>query len=663
MHRLRIIIFAGIFTAFITCKNPNKNLVVEDVLLEQLLDSYEIKYPLDTVLIKIDSLYYNGILKLSDSVQYHIYKLDKLLKSTKNDSTIIYHLNELNNIKISHPKLLNRCQLYSIGDGYVHISDYVTGATYYALASSRDESDKCSDTRFTYISAQLLYKSNNYRHALKLFKDTYDSTIKSVYDDFETRYFIQEQLSNIGLCYKNLKKYDSSLIFYKQCLDYIESQDDTTKGNNWLIAKGNLFQNTGDVYYQHRKHDSANFYYNKSLLTLSRIPKFQNEKDLTLLKKALNFSTGKSFDSAIHCINQIINPLRTIQTRHLYSEILYYLYTHQGNYKYAIKQLEIHHNITDSIFKESLAIKNANIRLLTEVKISQIRSDLQSKNDIQKSKNLYLLKILSSILSVSLLALIYYIIKLKKSISYRNELIAQINRATEKIHQSNNILAQQLHIKEKLLKSIAHDILNPISATYANVELIKLQTKDKQVTDNASKILDSLNKVISISKKLIERRGDKPNTPILLPSLINSCIQEIEPLAKSKQIKIIHKNTNCLNTHIDIPTTDVCRAIMNVINNSVKYSNRGSEIIITCRQTSNEIHLEIADSGIGIPVDLRKYLFTESERIQRSGTEGEQSNGIGLAASKNMLSSIGGDIIFRENNPAGSVFTIIFPMK
>ena len=104
------------------------------------------------------------------------------------------------------------------------------------------------------------------------------------------------------------------------------------------------------------------------------------------------------------------------------------------------------------------------------------------------------------------------------------------------------------------------------------------------------------------------------------------------------------------------------RAVINVIGNAIKYSEKGSQIIIQVFRVDHLACLAIADEGSGIDADELPRLFDRYHRQKRSEISGEYSTGLGLSFVKTVVEKHRGNIAVSSNPDLGSTFIIKFPL-
>jgi signal transduction histidine kinase len=98
--------------------------------------------------------------------------------------------------------------------------------------------------------------------------------------------------------------------------------------------------------------------------------------------------------------------------------------------------------------------------------------------------------------------------------------------------------------------------------------------------------------------------------------------------------------------------------LSNLIDNALKFTPHGGEVIIGSEQTPDSIQLWVLDTGIGIESAELPFIF---ERFYRGHQHAEQGSGLGLAIAKSLVEAQGGNILVESTLGKGSKFILIFP--
>src|SRR5258708_7538884 len=102
------------------------------------------------------------------------------------------------------------------------------------------------------------------------------------------------------------------------------------------------------------------------------------------------------------------------------------------------------------------------------------------------------------------------------------------------------------------------------------------------------------------------------------------------------------------------------QAVLNLVSNAMKYSDGAREIHATISESPWESRIEVADRGIGIPAEHRERIFERFYRVPQA-PHAVAGVGLGLTVVRGIMEQHGGRVELRDNQPSGSVFSLIFP--
>ena len=108
--------------------------------------------------------------------------------------------------------------------------------------------------------------------------------------------------------------------------------------------------------------------------------------------------------------------------------------------------------------------------------------------------------------------------------------------------------------------------------------------------------------------------------------------------------------------HVDEPFFK--NAIQNVLNNAIKFSHSGAEILISAIQENKRTTIEITDTGLGIPERFKKTIFEYKHKQSSKGTKGEKGAGIGLTVVKRIIDLHKGEIHIESVEGKGTKVSI-----
>lgn len=231
--------------------------------------------------------------------------------------------------------------------------------------------------------------------------------------------------------------------------------------------------------------------------------------------------------------------------------------------------------------------------------------------------------------------------------------------------------AETMKLRGALIANISHELRTPLSMIRLGAETLKRSTKltEKQRTEIEDAVLREVlhlshlvENVLDVAR--IQNRNTKALvfTPVRPRDLVTALIATYESWIRSKGFELSLQ----IEEAVDEQMWDrdaVSRALLNLIDNAVKYSGEHKVVFITLRQTADHVILEVRDEGIGIdPADL-PLIFDPYYRAQFSDTQTRRGAGLGLTLVQQIVASHGGKIEVESTPGAGSTFRLLFPRR
>ena len=212
------------------------------------------------------------------------------------------------------------------------------------------------------------------------------------------------------------------------------------------------------------------------------------------------------------------------------------------------------------------------------------------------------------------------------------------------------------------------ELRTPVSVIRANSETLidsalddKKQAKvfAKAILHNAERLTDMVSSLLDLSR--IEYGELKLNfQEINLNLFIENYTQSIASLAKKKDINILCKLQHKGSVNADAQAIE--RIMNNLIDNAIKYSNKGSDItILTSNEDDNYIKVMVEDNGEGISNEDKDHIFSRFYRTASARATENQGSGLGLAIVKHLVNSLNGEVGIESKPQKGSVFWFTLP--
>jgi len=249
-------------------------------------------------------------------------------------------------------------------------------------------------------------------------------------------------------------------------------------------------------------------------------------------------------------------------------------------------------------------------------------------------------------------------------------LIVQFNISQLKKHEIEQERAllkeRELGVmKSRFVSMASHEFRTPLSAILSSTSLIEKYEKEEQqdkrlrhterIKSSVNNLTNILNDFLSFDK-LSSGNINVTVEEFDLLEAIESALDEIQVLKKKGQEFVVVKES--LGS-IESDPKLLKNVVINLVSNAIKYSKDDSEIEIKVFEEKEMIHIEVKDSGIGIPEDEQKKMF---QRFFRAGNVSNiQGTGLGLNIVKKYVELLKGDITFESKLNVGSTFIVTLP--
>ena len=223
----------------------------------------------------------------------------------------------------------------------------------------------------------------------------------------------------------------------------------------------------------------------------------------------------------------------------------------------------------------------------------------------------------------------------------------------------------------EFVANASHELLTPLTSIQGYAET--LLTNKKLTVDTQQEFIQTIynetQRMSRLSRALLEQaKLDIFENPqklkiesLHLPELIEKIIDTFEFSLQSKHLSLtqeIPADLPILNTNSD----RFKQILSNLLSNAIKYTPDNGEISIKSWASENKIHLEIADTGIGIPEEDLPKIFQRFFRVDRSRSSEIEGTGLGLSIVQHLMHLLGGEITVSSNLNHGTTAHLIFPL-
>ena len=244
----------------------------------------------------------------------------------------------------------------------------------------------------------------------------------------------------------------------------------------------------------------------------------------------------------------------------------------------------------------------------------------------------------------------------------------QVAERTRKLAETNEMLVaaqRDLTAKERLAAlgqlggTIAHELGNPINALNGNLQLLARRT---DLPDPARTQVAALQVEVARMTQIIRRFLDQTRgfTPAAETVKLNPLVEEALDLTLGTEARArIQVQTEVDSIAVRIDPGLVRHLLTNLVANAVDAMPQGGKLEVKAFHEGRDLVLRVADTGGGIPPDVKKHIFEPFYTTKPSG----KGTGLGLAICKEIARALKGRIDVESEPGRGSVFTVRFPAE
>lgn len=227
-------------------------------------------------------------------------------------------------------------------------------------------------------------------------------------------------------------------------------------------------------------------------------------------------------------------------------------------------------------------------------------------------------------------------------------------------------------MKTEFVSLAAHQLRTPLSAIKWALRMmldgdlgqITLEQKDfvEKTYKSNERMIDLINDLLDVTRIEEGRYLFKPILTQLEP-IVEFVVNSSKDEAGRRNIKLGFRKPLKILPKAMVDVEKIRLAIQNFIDNAVRYTPAGGEIIISLKAEKKEIEFSIKDTGVGVPEDQKARVFSKffrASNVVRMETEG---SGLGLFITKNIIEAHGGKVWFESREGQGTTFYFTLPVK
>ena len=236
-----------------------------------------------------------------------------------------------------------------------------------------------------------------------------------------------------------------------------------------------------------------------------------------------------------------------------------------------------------------------------------------------------------------------------------NQLSVSYNRMMER-------LSDAFEIQRQFTANAAHELRTPLALMQVQLDLYHSNSHPGNDADTVQMIKmvteqnDRLNKMVKTLLDMSELQTVGRDDEIILDALVDEVLEDLEPLAEGKNIRLIGKCKDITMVGSDIL---IYRLVYNLVENAIKYNHSGGQVTVTADRKEKHVYLSVEDTGAGIPEELKERVFEPFFRVDKSRSRELGGVGLGLALVREIVRVHDGSITVKSNPSGGTIFEVV----
>ena len=241
--------------------------------------------------------------------------------------------------------------------------------------------------------------------------------------------------------------------------------------------------------------------------------------------------------------------------------------------------------------------------------------------------------------------------------------VKELNQLSVSYNKMLGRLSDAFEVQRQFTANAAHELRTPLALMQVQLDSYNSGQHPGNDADTVQTIKmvteqnDRLSKMVKTLLDMSELQTVGRDETIMVDALVDEVLADLEPLAREKDVEL---NGNC--EAITIVGSDILiyRLVYNLVENAIKYNHPGGQVTVSASRKEKHVCLSVADTGNGIPEELRERVFEPFFRVDKSRSRALGGVGLGLALVHEIVRVHDGSITVRSNPSGGTVFEVMF---
>jgi two-component system sensor histidine kinase SenX3 len=220
-------------------------------------------------------------------------------------------------------------------------------------------------------------------------------------------------------------------------------------------------------------------------------------------------------------------------------------------------------------------------------------------------------------------------------------------------------------IRRDFVANVSHELKTPVGALSLLAETLDgeddplvVDRLAKRVAAEAERLGRIIDDLLDLSR--IEANESPRQEMVPLTVIVGQAVELLRPAATSSGIRL---EVDDPPWHLAVPgdRRDLVSAVSNLVDNAIKYSERGSLVQVRVRSYDDVVEIAVIDEGVGIPARDMERIFERFYRVDRARSRTTGGTGLGLSIVRHVAVNHSGSVRVESREGSGSTFTLSLP--